>query len=739
MKSQPKVTIVTVVYNLIKADRRNYFIECLESVHKQTYSNIEHLVIDGASNDGTLEILKEYANMGWIKYISEPDTGIYNAMNKGILKAQGKYIVFLNSDDFFHNNKFVGANVKVLEKNQADFSYSKHINVNERGQFLSIRTTNIGTFYLRMPFSHQSMFVKKDTLRDFGGFNESYKLAADYEMIIKCFLKQKKGVFCPLVGVSFRNNGATNVSREQSLKETIQIMQSLFEPTISKNDYRDFLFNLRCSRDLFYKIYQMVSKDVQVEMLKSVSEKSLQKKIVKIVKYPHLTSKNKLNRFIKTREDARYITYYFCGIKIWVHDKRTKNQRQNILVIAREFFDKNQTCNGSQAYLLSSLKGLSEYYNVDFCSLSVPYAEQHIFDRNFIYPDFCLGYTKKSQNNFIKTKNDTKNLINYYSLYLKLKYPKHRRKEIKRILRYKLLGINKKKIFSSPLRKDELQFISDILRHNKYDAIIVSYVYLANVFDLPKVKNIKHKIILTHDVIHQRRALFLQQNIPLKAIAYWDKEQELSYLDKANILLAIQDAERKILQDIFPEKTVLTFPIIQNIQGKHFLPEREIAFFASNNDVNRESLKIFLQKVFPSVLKKLPNIVLKVYGGINLEEFASSQVIFAGKIADIKDGYAQARISIAPLVAGSGLKIKVVESFANATPVVGTSIAFQGLEEVNGICGFMADGEEAAERITLLMTDNELCQKMSDNCLKLISDKFSAAAIIEPLNHILNQ
>lgn len=121
MKSQPKVTIVTVVYNLIKADRRNYFIECLESVHKQTYSNIEHLVIDGASNDGTLEILKEYANMGWIKYISEPDTGIYNAMNKGILKAQGKYIVFLNSDDFFHNNKFVGANVKVLEKKSGRF------------------------------------------------------------------------------------------------------------------------------------------------------------------------------------------------------------------------------------------------------------------------------------------------------------------------------------------------------------------------------------------------------------------------------------------------------------------------------------------------------------------------------------------------------------------------------------------------------------------------------------------
>lgn len=99
--SIPLVTVITVTYNLIKGKREKFIIQCLESVHNQRYSNIEHIVIDGASDDGTLPLLKKYESLGWIKLFSEPDTGIYDAMNKGILKANGKYVSILNSDDFF--------------------------------------------------------------------------------------------------------------------------------------------------------------------------------------------------------------------------------------------------------------------------------------------------------------------------------------------------------------------------------------------------------------------------------------------------------------------------------------------------------------------------------------------------------------------------------------------------------------------------------------------------------------
>lgn len=100
-ESTPLVTVITATYNLIENKRAKFIIQCLESVHNQHYSNIEHIVIDGASNDGTLSLLREYESQGWIKLFSEPDAGIYDAMNKGILKASGKYISILNSDDFF--------------------------------------------------------------------------------------------------------------------------------------------------------------------------------------------------------------------------------------------------------------------------------------------------------------------------------------------------------------------------------------------------------------------------------------------------------------------------------------------------------------------------------------------------------------------------------------------------------------------------------------------------------------
>lgn len=102
--------LVTVV---IKSRREKYIRQCIECVHNQTYPNIEHLIIDCI-----LDIFKDYP---WLKVFSEPYKGIYDAMNKGVAKASGKYIVFLNSDDLWHDNSAVEENVKVLEENKADF------------------------------------------------------------------------------------------------------------------------------------------------------------------------------------------------------------------------------------------------------------------------------------------------------------------------------------------------------------------------------------------------------------------------------------------------------------------------------------------------------------------------------------------------------------------------------------------------------------------------------------------
>ena len=113
-KEQPLVSIITITFNIISNSRKKLFVKCLESVHKQTYKNIEHVVIDGASKDRTVDLIKKYVKKGWVKYISEPDEGIYDAMNKGIKLAKGKYISFLNSDDYYSGKTGIEMSVETL-------------------------------------------------------------------------------------------------------------------------------------------------------------------------------------------------------------------------------------------------------------------------------------------------------------------------------------------------------------------------------------------------------------------------------------------------------------------------------------------------------------------------------------------------------------------------------------------------------------------------------------------------
>lgn len=206
-ENSPLVTIVTITFNLIKNGREKTFRQCLESVHNQTYKNIEHIVIDGASADGTIDLIREYSKNGWVKYISESDSGIYNAMNKGIKMAKGKYIAFLNSDDFYHNIDAVKLSVLALEKNNADFSYAKFIMINEENHTKEVVKWGVEKFLYTMPFGHPTMFTKTSVIRSEKGFDETYKVVADYDLIIRLILKDYRGVYIDTDIASYRYGG----------------------------------------------------------------------------------------------------------------------------------------------------------------------------------------------------------------------------------------------------------------------------------------------------------------------------------------------------------------------------------------------------------------------------------------------------------------------------------------------------------------------------------------------------
>lgn len=219
-KNTPLVSIVTITFNLVENKRKNSFIRCLESIQQQDYRNIQHIIIDGGSRDGTLSLISHYAKKGWFTYISEPDRGIYDAMNKGIKMAKGKYVAFLNSDDFYHDHRGVSAVVKELEKSNADFSYSPVVAVRDNKvvtNYPAVRPQLANIFYI-MPFCHQTMFTKKSVLKQ-NLFDTAFSSAGDYDLVLRLYLKGSKIVYVNKCFVTYGLQGLSDKNQNSSIYE----------------------------------------------------------------------------------------------------------------------------------------------------------------------------------------------------------------------------------------------------------------------------------------------------------------------------------------------------------------------------------------------------------------------------------------------------------------------------------------------------------------------------------------
>ncbi len=255
----PKITVVTITFNLIKNGRKDWFIQNLESVHNQTYRDFEHIIIDGASTDGTIELLEEYQNKGYIKYYSEPDDGIYDAMNKGMRRATGEYITYLNSDDFYHTPKAFTEIVKFLGKSDLDFVSGNTRLVRENGEICGVQQTKQEEFFINMPFCHQTLFIKRDVMKELGGFDTSYKSAGDYDFVLRLFLNKKNGAEIPFNFVSFRLGGISNTQRDLSQKETIFALEKNFSNIIKSDiDYSEMYLKRLVPNDFFKQLRQRV-------------------------------------------------------------------------------------------------------------------------------------------------------------------------------------------------------------------------------------------------------------------------------------------------------------------------------------------------------------------------------------------------------------------------------------------------------------------------------------------------
>lgn len=236
-----KISIITATYNSGKTLR-----DTIESVLSQTYNDFEHLIIDGGSKDNTLEIIKEYEPKynGRLQWISEPDRGLYDAMNKGIRMASGDVVGILNSDDFYSSDKILETLSSALDKSGADAVYGDIHFVNDNDLSRCVRYYSSKKFRrwkMRLGWmpAHPSFYCRRSVYEKYGAFDISFKIGADFENLLRLiFVNRISTVYVPVDCVTMRTGGAST----SGLKSHRQILKDHLRAYKKNGVYSNILF-----------------------------------------------------------------------------------------------------------------------------------------------------------------------------------------------------------------------------------------------------------------------------------------------------------------------------------------------------------------------------------------------------------------------------------------------------------------------------------------------------------------
>ena len=222
-----KITVVTATYNCVSTIR-----DCLRSVAEQRHPYIEHVVVDGVSTDGTIEILHQQVSQ-IDRIISEPDKGIYDALNKGVAHASGEVVGFLHADDVFADAGVLEDIAAAFQNPDVDAVYGDLTYVQKAN------TDQVVRYWRSSPFQrstlargwmppHPTLYLRRRLYEEFGGFDLSYRIAADYDFMLRVLGKvEGEVVYLPRVLVKMRVGGASNRSIRSIMRKSAEDLRAL--------------------------------------------------------------------------------------------------------------------------------------------------------------------------------------------------------------------------------------------------------------------------------------------------------------------------------------------------------------------------------------------------------------------------------------------------------------------------------------------------------------------------------
>jgi len=254
------VSIITVCYN-----SEDHIRKTIESVLNQTYNNIEYIIIDGGSTNNTIDIIKEYESKfnGRMKWISEKDNGVYDAMNKGIELAEGELVGILNSDDWYLEESVELVVNKYLDKKENKkfpVIVGGIYRVDENGNILykkmNTKKELDDKINKTMPVTHPSVFVAMDIYKEIGVFNTKYDILADYDLILRFYYNEKvEFYFIDKIITAFRTGGLSDKLDLNILWKRTKERYSTWENILSKKQ-NIFL----CTKFLLGSLFRLTAK-----------------------------------------------------------------------------------------------------------------------------------------------------------------------------------------------------------------------------------------------------------------------------------------------------------------------------------------------------------------------------------------------------------------------------------------------------------------------------------------------
>ena len=302
-ENRKKISVITTTFNLIKGGRKDVFIEMFKSVHSQTYPNIEHLIIDGGSKDGTIDFINKVNQKYGKKQLvifSEPDKGITDATIKGFNKSTGDYVILMPSDDYYMRDDALELLADALEKENADFACSD-------GWWLFRERwhADLKSFTYRHPFMISTMLAKRELFEKYGYFDPELKLVADYDLMFRILIQPDvKGTVVNEMLTVLRPGGASQKAEKLFIKETCVIYKKYFNRKCCLSDYEcKLLHYMYPSVKLFEKIF---NDEKNPRILESVK---------KLESYKNFFFYKKKSRLKKIILNIIFLKYIFRPIK----------------------------------------------------------------------------------------------------------------------------------------------------------------------------------------------------------------------------------------------------------------------------------------------------------------------------------------------------------------------------------------------------------------------------------------